>query len=436
MTEAQSAKRSSKTEGGGAAPFEEAIAPDDPAERLHLLARTFQAFRYRDFRILWTGAFTSTTGTWMQMVAQSWVVLQMTGSAFYLGLVSFLGQLPIILFTLIGGVFADRLDRRKLLLFSQYVQMSVAATLTLLLYFGVIQVWHFLVLVFVAGTGQAFGGPAYQALLPGLVKRKDLANAIALNSIQFNLARTVGPSLAAVVFAAFGAVVCFGVNAFSFLAVIASLYMIRTSFVPTKTSESVLTQIRQGFRYVKEQGALGQLTLLGFVSTFCGVPLVTLLPVFAQQTFGLEATGYSTMMAISGAGSIAGALLYATFSQMKSRGLFTLWVQLVFAGILLLFALSTNLILSCILLFASGICLMSLFNSITSLVQLTTKDEMRGRVMSIFMLSFRGGMPLGDLAAGALASRFTPSLALIVLAAILATAATAFLLSRSGVKRL
>ncbi len=370
------------------------------------------------------------------MVAQSWVVLQMTGSAFYLGLVSFLGQLPIILFTLIGGVFADRLDRRKLLLFSQYVQMSVAATLTLLLYFGVIQVWHFLVLVFVAGTGQAFGGPAYQALLPGLVKRKDLANAIALNSIQFNLARTVGPSLAAVVFAAFGAVVCFGVNAFSFLAVIASLYMIRTSFVPTKTSESVLTQIRQGFRYVKEQGALGQLTLLGFVSTFCGVPLVTLLPVFAQQTFGLEATGYSTMMAISGAGSIAGALLYATFSQMKSRGLFTLWVQLVFAGILLLFALSTNLILSCILLFASGICLMSLFNSITSLVQLTTKDEMRGRVMSIFMLSFRGGMPLGDLAAGALASRFTPSLALIVLAAILATAATAFLLSRSGVKRL
>jgi MFS family permease len=436
MTERQFPKGPGQTEGSGAALAKEAIAPDDPAEGLHLLTRTFQAFRYRDFRILWAGAFTSTTGTWMQMVAQSWVVLQLTGSAFYLGLVSFLGQLPIILFTLIGGVFADRLDRRKLLLFSQYVQMSVAATLTLLLYFGVIQVWHFLVLVFVAGTGQAFGGPAYQALLPGLVKRKDLANAIALNSIQFNLARTVGPTLAAVVFAAFGAVVCFGVNAFSFLAVIASLYMIRTSFVPTRTSESVLTEIKQGFRYVKEQGALGQLTLLGFVSTFCGVPLVTLLPVFAQQTFGLEATGYSTMMAISGAGSIAGALLYATFSQMKSRGLFTLWVQLVFAAILLLFALSTNLILSCILLFASGICLMSLFNSITSLVQLTTKDEMRGRVMSIFMLSFRGGMPLGDLAAGALASRFTPSLALIVLAAILATAATAFLVSRSGVKRL
>jgi predicted MFS family arabinose efflux permease len=406
------------------------------AAKSSLLGRTFQAFRYRDFRLLWFGAFTSTTGTWMQIVAQSWVVLQLTGSAFYLGLVSFLGQLPVILFTLVGGVFADRADRRKLLLMSQYIQMSVAIVLTILVYFDLVQIWHFLVLVFVAGSGQSFGGPAYQALIPTLVKREDVPNAIALNSIQFNLARVVGPVLAGAAFAALGAAVCFGLNALSFLAVVIALLLIRTSFVPTQTGESVLAQIKSGFVYIREKGSLWQLTILGFVSTFCGVPLLTLLPVFAKDVYGLGATGYSYMMAISGAGAITGALAYAALSRTSRQGLFALWVQIVFAVFLTLFALSTNLILSCTILFVTGACLISLFASITSLVQLATAEEMRGRMMSIFMLAFRGGMPLGDLSAGFLASRFSPQLALVVLSAVLILAATSFLLSRSGVKAL
>ncbi|MFZ0429344.1 MAG: MFS transporter [Acidobacteriota bacterium] len=406
-----------------------------PASR-SVLRRTFQAFRYRDFRLLWLGAFTSTTGTWMQLVAQSWLVLQLTGSAFYLGLVSFLGQLPVILFTLLGGAFADRLDRRKLLLFSQYVQTSVAITLTGLVVLGWIHVWHFLVLAFVAGSGQAFGGPAYQALIPTLVKREDVPNAVALNSIQFNLARMIGPVVAGAAFAAFGAAICFGLNALSFLAVIVALWVIQTSFVPQKTSESVLVQIKGGFQYIRGKGALWQLTILGFVSTFCGVPILTLLPVFAKDVFGLGATGYSNMMAISGAGSITGALLYAGYSRAAKQGLLALRVQIVFAFFLAAFALSRSLTLSCVILFIGGGCLITLFASITSLVQLATSDEMRGRMMSIFMLAFRGGMPLGDLTAGFIASRVSPSFALLLLAGLLTAVAGGFLIARSGVERL
>jgi MFS family permease len=372
----------------------------------------------------------------MQIVAQAWVVLDMSGSAFYLGLVGFLGQLPILLFTLIGGVFADRIDRRKLLLFSQYVQLSVAVVLTILAYLGWIKVWHFLVLVFISGSGQAFGGPAYQALIPNLVRKEDVPNAVALNSIQFNLARVVGPVLAGAALASLGAVYCFGLNALSFFAVIVALFLIRTTFVPPKTKESVLIQIKGGFSYIWSKGALWQLTVLGFVSTFCGVPLLTLLPVYAKDIFGLGATGYSNMMAISGAGSIAGALLYATYSKISHQGILTLWVQLAFAVLICMFAISRDLYVSFLLLFVTGLCLISLFASITSLVQITTDDEMRGRMMSIFMLAFRGGMPLGDLTAGWLASQYSPTFALVVLGTLLGSCAVGFLLSPSGVKRL
>ncbi|MFQ5740790.1 MAG: MFS transporter [Acidobacteriota bacterium] len=410
-------------------------SPDGAAER-RLFSRTFNALRYRDFRLLWAGAFTSTTGSWMQQVAQSWLVFSLTGSAFYLGLTSFLGQLPVILFSLLGGAFADRLDRRKLLLCSQYVQMFSALVLTVLVFSGWIHIWHFLVLVFVAGTGQAFGGPAYQALIPGLVNRKDVPNAIALNSIQFNLARTLGPLLAGITLASVGAGFCFALNSLSFLAAIVALCWIKVNFVPPKTRHSILTEIGSGFRFVRNLGALWQLTLLGFVSTFCGIPLITLLPAFASEVFKAQSVDYSIMMAVSGAGSVLGALLYATFSSMERRGIFTLRVQFLFALLLAGFALSRNLLLSYVILFTGGACLISLFASITSLVQLATTEEMRGRVMSIFVLAFRGGMPLGDLVAGFLASQFSLSLSLLILSLLLGSVSLGFLFSRSGVKTL
>jgi len=400
------------------------------------LRQTFQAFRYRDFRLMWLGAFTSTTGTWMQTVAQSWLVLTLTGSAFYLGLTSFMAELPIILFTLVGGVIADRIDRRKLLLSSQYVQMGCAFTLTALVYFGWIRIWHFLALVFVAGTAQAFGGPAYQALIPGLVKKEDVPNAIALNSIQFNLARVVGPLLAGIAMASVGPVICFGLNGLSFTAVIASLYWIHATFKPGKTTESVLTGIVEGFAFVRSKGALWQLTVLGFIGTFCGIPMITLLPLFARDVFKLGPRGYSVMMACSGVGSVAGALIYASLSRIQKRGKFTLWVQATLAVLLISFAFSGNLFLSLAMLVASGACLISLFASITSLVQLSVVEEVRGRVMSIFMLAFRGGMPLGSLTAGFLANRYSASMALATVALLLLGTALGFLFSGSRVKEL
>src|SRR5215210_4019669 len=180
------------------------------------LQRTLAAFTYRDFRVLWFGAFTSTVGTWMQKVAQSWLVFELTKSSFYLGLDDFLGQLPILLFTLVGGVIADRHDRRRLLLGSQYIQMATAFTLAALVYFGYVRIWHILGLSFVSGMAQAFGGPAYQSLIPSLVHKKDLPNAIALNSIQFNLARVFGPLLAGAAMLV-GAAACFAMNGLSFL---------------------------------------------------------------------------------------------------------------------------------------------------------------------------------------------------------------------------
>jgi predicted MFS family arabinose efflux permease len=408
------------------------------AGRSDFFKRTFQAFSYRDFRLMWTGAFTSTTGTWMQTVAQSWLVLEMTGSksAFFLGLLGFLADLPIMLFSLIGGVVADRIDRRRILLGSQYTQMTCAFILTLLVYFKVVHIGHMMVLVLIAGTAMSFGGPAYQALIPGLVERKDVPNAVALNSIQFNLARVVGPLIAGVTMAALGASVCFFLNGLSFLAVIAGLYMIRATFQPQKTTESVMQGIQSGFSFIRKRGSLWQLTVLGFISTFCGIPLLTLLPVIAKNTFHLDAKGYSYLVSISGIGSIIGALIYAGLAQRKNHGLLALRVQLLFAVLLGIFAVSRALPLVCVCLFLSGMCLITLFAAINSLVQLSVTEDMRGRVMSIFMLAFRGGMPLGNLTAGYFASKFSPSHTLFALSCVLAAAALTFLVTNSGIKKL
>lgn len=418
-----------------------AAAPESSpaaAGQLKFFQRTFRAFNYRDFRLMWTGAFTSTTGTWMQNVAQAWLVLDMTGprSAFFLGLLGFLGDLPIMLFSLVGGVVADRIDRRMILLGSQYIQMTCAFILTLLVCFKVVHIWHMMILVFVAGTAMSFGGPAYQALIPGLVERKDVSNAVALNSIQFNLARVIGPLLAGATMAALGAGMCFFLNGLSFLAVIAGLYMIQAPFQPQKTTDSVLEGIQSGFSFIRKRGPLWQLTVLGFVSTFCGIPLLTLLPVVAKNTFHLDAKGYSYLLSISGIGSIFGALIYAGLTQRKYHGLLALRVQLMFAVLLGAFAVSRFLLLSYVCLFLGGMCLITLFASITSLVQLAVIEEMRGRVMSIFMLAFRGGMPLGNLVAGYFASQFSPSKALFALGCLLTTTSLAFLMSDSGIKKL
>src|SRR5215831_11445537 len=212
--------------------------------------KVFKAFQYRDFRLMWIGACTSSIGTWMQIVAQGWLIYRLSHSSFLLGLDQFLAGLPIFLFTLIGGVVADRFERRKILLVSQYIQMASAGILTVLVGLGVVHVWQILCLSFVSGLAQAFGGPAYQALIPTLVEREDMPNAIALNSIQFNLAVTVGPALAGITLARLGEKWCFGLNAVSFLAPIVSLSMISARFLPEKSMESMFSSLKEGIHFI------------------------------------------------------------------------------------------------------------------------------------------------------------------------------------------
>jgi MFS family permease len=396
------------------------------------------ALYYRDFRILWLGAFTSSIGTWMQKVAQNWLVLTLTGpaSAFYLGLDTFLGEAPILLFTLIGGVIADRHDRRRLLLGSQYVQMATALTLAALVYWDVVRVWHVLSLSVITGMAQAFGGPAHQALLPSLVEKGHIPNAIALNSIQFNLARVIGPLLAGAALAAFGMAACFGLNSLSFFAVILAILALRIRHIPPTGASRMRDELKGGLRYVRGEPALVGLTVLAFATTFLGNPLLTFLPLFADRVFGGGVTQYTQLMAFAGAGAVTGALVVAWLGRFKHMGRTLLALQLLFGVFVVLFALTRVLWMNGVLLFASGASMVMVFAMLSSLVQLIAPNEMRGRVMSIYMVAFRGGMPLGSLAAGYAATLTSAPIVLIANGVLLSSIAAWFLLKRNGVREL
>jgi MFS family permease len=403
-----------------------------------LIRRLAAALHYRDFRVLWFGALTSTIGTWMQEVALNWLIVTITGaaSAFYLGLQTFLGQAPILLLTLIGGVVADRRDRRQVLLFSQYVQMAVAFALALLVWFDVIRVWHVLALAVVTGTAQAFGGPAYQSLLPSLVDKDHVPNAIALNSIQFNLARVIGPLLAGGTLAAWGMVACFGLNGLSFLAVIVAIFSMHIRHVQVSTTVSVREQLKGGLRFVRGSPAIIGLTVLAASSTFFGNPLLTFLPLFARDVFQGGVAEYTQLMACAGAGAVVGGLAVAWLGKFKHMGLTLLLIQVAFGILTVAFAQSRVFWLNAVLLFACGVGLVMVFAMISSLVQLIAPNEMRGRVMSIYMVAFRGGMPLGSLVSGWIASQTSAPFVLTINGVLLSLVAAWFLLKSHGVREL
>ena len=402
------------------------------------LRRIAAALTYRDFRVLWFGAFTSTIGTWMQKVAQNWLVLTITGtsSVFFLGLDSFLGELPILLFTLIGGVVADRRDRRQLLLTSQYVQMTAAFTLAALVYFVVVRIWHVLALSVATGMAQAFGGPAYQSLLPSLVEKEHVPNAIAFNSIQFNLARVIGPLIAGVALAAFGMAICFGLNGVSFLAVIVAILSLHVRHIPSPTTTGMHEQLKGGFAFVRANPGLIGLCVLGFTTTFLGNPLLTFLPVFTRDVFAGGVDEYTYLMAAAGGGAVTGALVVAWLGRFRHMGRTLLVIQFVFGLLIVVFALLRLMWLNAIVLFAAGACMVMVFAMLSSLVQLNAPNEMRGRVMSIYMVAFRGGMPVGSLAAGWNATLSSAPSVLIVNGVLLTAVAAWFLLKGHGVREL
>jgi MFS family permease len=398
--------------------------------------KVFKAFEYRDFRLMWVGACTSSIGTWMQIVAQGWLIYRLSHSSFLLGLDQFLGGLPIFLFTLIGGVVADRIERRKILLMSQWVQMASAAILTVLVATGVVKVWEILSLSFVSGFAQAFGGPAYSALIPTLVDREDMPNAIALNSIQFNLAVTVGPALAGVTLAHLGEKWCFGLNALSFLAPIISLSMISTRFLPDKPSQSMFTSLMQGFRFIWGQGAMVGVIVLAFTMTFLSMPTRTYIPVFVKDIFNRGAETYGNMLSLMGIGSIIGSLAMAGAGNISKKGRFALVMLILLGAGISVFSLSKFLTLSYGVLVLVGATMMAVFATVISLVQLIVTDEMRGRVMSVYNFAFRGGMPMGNLFSSWLVPKYTAPIVLSVNGFLLIVISLYFLLIQRRVASL
>ena len=400
------------------------------------LRRIFKAFHYRDFRLMWIGACTSSIGTWMQIVAQGWLIYRLSHSAFLLALDQFLGGIPIFLFSLIGGVVADRVERRKILLGSQYLQMFSAAVLTLLVATGRVHVWHILCLSFVSGFAQAFGGPAYSALIPTLVEKEDMPNAIALNSIQFNVAVMVGPALAGQALAKLGEKWCFGLNALSFLAPIVSLSMITARFLPVKTGESMFNSLKQGIRFTRKQASMEALIVLAFCMTALGMPMRTYIPVFVKDIFHRGPETYGNLLALMGLGSIFGSLGIATAGNMRKKGLVALGALFCLGAAISGFALSKSVPLSGAILVLAGASMMAVFATVNSLVQLITTNEMRGRVMSVYNFAFRGGMPMGNLLSGWLVPLFTAPVVLGVNGLLLVLLALYFLLVQRRVAAL
>src|SRR5262249_28560250 len=311
-----------------------------------------------------------------------------------------------------------------------------AFTLAGLIWWNVVRVPYILLLSFLAGLGQAFGGPAYQALIPTLVQKKDLPNAIALNSIQFNLARVFGPLLAGATLAAWGSAACFGLNGLSFLVVIVALLSMTIRHTKPADQKSLVDELKSGVRYAKGESTIVALTVLGGLTTFLGLPLLTFLPVFAKDIFHGDINRFSHMMSFSGAGAVCGALIVAWLGRFRHMGRVLLFTQAAFGILVTAFALTRVVWVSDVILFLTGASLLMTFSMSASLVQLIVPDHVRGRVMSIYMVAFRGGMPLGSLAAGYAASRTSAPLVLEVNGMLILGVAVYFLIRSHGVREL
>ena len=372
----------------------------------------------------------------MQIIAQSWLIWRLSHSGFLLALDQFLGGIPIFLFSLVGGVVADRIERRRVLLGSQYIQMFSASVLTVLVALGWVQVWHILCLSFLSGLAQAFGGPAYQALIPTLVNKEDMPNAIALNSIQFNVAVMIGPALGGQALAHLGEKWCFGLNAVSFLAPVISLSIITTRFLPVKTGETVLASMKKGFEFIRQQHAMEALILLAFCMTALSMPLRTYFPVFVEKIFSGGPRMLGMFFSVMGVGSILGSLTIAAFGNVRRKGLIALTMLICLGAAIAGFSLSRSIAVSYAMLVLAGASMMAVFASVNSLVQLIVTNEMRGRVMSVYNFAFRGGMPLGNLATGWLVKGFTAPVVLAANGILLVGVALFYLLVERRVAKL
>ncbi len=404
------------------------ITGQNPA-KFRLMLR---ALRHRNYRLFFGGQLVSLVGTWMQMVAQPWLVYRLTGSSLLLGSVGFASQIPVLLLAFIGGTVADRYDRRKVVIATQTAAMIQALILALLTLSGTVRIWHIFVLAAILGIVNAFDMPARQAFVVELVRKEDLLNAIALNSTLFNGARVLGPAVAGVLIAGIGEGWCFFGNSLSFLAVIGGLLLMRLDHgAPVASRSSGISELLEGFRFVRRAGSIRNvLMLLGLVS-LVGMPYSVLMPIFADSILHGGSRGLGILMGSTGLGAVAGAIMLA--ARSSSRGLQKL-IALASAGFgfsLILFSASRSFWLSALFLVPVGFSFMLQMACTNTLIQLMVPDNLRGRVMAVHTTIFMGMAPFGSFLAGIIAENVGAPLA-VALGGICCLAGSAFFMIRGS----
>lgn len=372
----------------------------DPSSRL---STTFRALRHRNFQLFFAGQFVSLTGTWMQTVAQSWLVYRLTGSVVLLGMIGFASQIPVFLLAPFGGAVADRHNRRRILVMTQAFAMLLAFILAVLTLTNTVQIWHLFVIAAGFGIANAFDIPTRQAFAVDMVGKEDLINAIALNSSMFNGARIVGPAIAGVLVAAVGEGWCFMLNAASYIAVLAGILMMRITHVERPRTGSTFRHIADGFEYVYRTKPVRELLLMLGLVSLMGTPYAVLMPIFADKLLGGGPGTLGILMGASGLGALIAALVLASRKHVFGLGR---WVIMACGGLgvaLILFSVSRSTVLSAIFLVPVGFAMMTQMSSSNTLVQAMIPDELRGRVMSVYSMMFMGLSPIGALLAGSLA---------------------------------
>jgi MFS family permease len=363
-----------------------------------------RALQHRDYRIYFIGLLISFTGTWMQSVAQSWLVYRLTSSEWLLGLVGFAGQIPIFLLVPFGGVMADRYSRHRILMITQTLSLLQAVALTVLTLTHHISVGAVIGLAMLLGVINAFDFPTRQSFLSELVERDDLMNAIALNSSVVNSSRIIGPAVAGLLVAWLGEGLCFLLNAISYLAVIAGLFMMKVARpVRVKPTNSAFSSLIEGFDYVRRTGPIRALLLLLALVSICGLPYIVLMPIFADKILHAGASGMGLMLGAAGIGSLTAAITLASRRQIQGLGRVVAISVASFGVLLMIFASSRNLLLSTLLLAPMGFTIMLQMSGSNTLLQAMIEDRMRGRMMGFFSMSLMGMAPFGSLLAGAIA---------------------------------
>jgi len=385
-------------------PLDQPTPQPVPNQRRFNAQSTFAALRHRNYRLWFIGQLVSLMGTWMQSTAQGYLIFELTHSPAYLGYVGFAAGIPSWLFTLYGGLIADRMSRRNLLVITQTAMMALAFVLAGLTYARLVQPWHILGFAFLLGIANAFDAPARQSFVLEMVSREDMTNAIALNSTMFNAATAVGPAAGGLLYAALGPAWCFTINGASFLAVIAALLMMRIKpFPPPPRQRSALAEVATGLRYVRNDIVARTVIIhLGVVALF-GISFVALMPAWAVTVLGGDATTNGFLQSARGIGALVGGLMMAATSAYLARGKLVNLGSFVLPLCLLAFAFLPSLPASLLTLAGVGWGFLVFANASNALVQIQVPDELRGRLMSIYTLSFFGLMPVGALLAGSVA---------------------------------